>query len=93
MPAPWDSGATTSEASSSVVPGIEVAQVVGDDERHLPMRQHRRLGPPVVPEVKKNQQGSSCSTAASRSARRPCGLSIRAADVGVAETGRRRRQG
>ena len=46
MPAPCDSGATTSEASVSRRPRHQVAQMVGDDESHLPVRQHGRLRPP-----------------------------------------------
>ena len=46
MPAPCDSGATTSETSCSVVAGHQVAQMVADDVFHLPMRQHAGLRPP-----------------------------------------------
>ena len=40
----------------------QVAEVVRHHERHLPVGEHGGLGRPVVPEVKKNQHGSSCST-------------------------------
>ena len=65
MPAPCDSGATTSEASSLGRAGHQVAQVIGDDEAPSG---HASAPPPsgrpVVPEVKKNQHGSSRSTTA-----------------------------
>ena len=38
--------------------------MVRDHEGHLAMGEHGGLGRPVVPEVKKNQHGSSCSTPA-----------------------------
>ena len=58
------SGATTSEASSGPVPGIKVAEMVGQHEPHLAMGQHRRLRLPVVPESEEGTStGSSRSTA------------------------------
>ena len=46
MPAPCDSGATTSETSVLRRAGHQVAQMVADDVFHLPMRQHAGLRPP-----------------------------------------------
>ena len=37
----------------------QVAEMVGQDESHLAVRQHRAFGRPVVPEVKNSQHGSS----------------------------------
>src|SRR5258705_6955268 len=65
MPAPCDSGATTSDASSSVVPGIRSARWLVTTNAIWPWVSTAALERPVVPEVKKNQQGSSCSTPAS----------------------------
>src|SRR6478672_356680 len=65
MPAPCDSGATTSEASRSVVPGIRSARWLVTTKAIWPWVSTAALERPVVPEVKKNQQGSSCSTPAS----------------------------
>ena len=64
MPAPCDSGATTSEASASVVPGIRSQRWLVTTKAIWPCVSTAALGRPVVPEVKKNQQGSSYSTAA-----------------------------
>ena len=63
-PAPCDSGATTSEASFSVVPGIRSARWLVTTKAIWPWVSTAALERPVVPEVKKNQQGSSYSTAA-----------------------------
>ena len=63
-PAPCDSGATTSEASASVVPGIRSARWLVTTKAIWPWVSTAALERPVVPEVKKNQQGSSYSTAA-----------------------------
>src|SRR5260221_1402950 len=62
MPAPCDSGATTSDASSSVVPGIRSARWLVTTKAICPWVSTAALERPVVPEVKKNQQGSSYST-------------------------------
>ena len=58
-PAPCDSGATTSEASVSVVPGIRSARWLVTTKAIWPWVSTAALERPVVPEVKKNQQGSS----------------------------------
>ena len=58
-PAPCDSGATTSEASCSVVPGIRSARWLVTTKAIWPWVSTAALERPVVPEVKKNQQGSS----------------------------------
>src|SRR6266480_697925 len=65
MPAPCESGATTSDASSSVVPGIRSARWLVTTKAIWPWVSTAALERPVVPEVKKNQQGSSYSTPAS----------------------------
>src|SRR5258708_35069148 len=65
LQAPCDSGATTSEASSSVAPGIRSASWLVTTKAICPWVSTAALERPVVPEVKKNQQGSSCSTLAS----------------------------
>src|SRR5258705_5300379 len=64
MPAPCDSGATTSDASSSVVPGIRSARWLVTTKAIWPWVSTAALERPVVPEVKKNQQGSSYPTPA-----------------------------
>src|SRR6266568_1676418 len=65
MPAPCESGATTSDASFSVVPGIRSARWLVTTKAIWPWVSTAALERPVVPEVKKNQQGSSYSTPAS----------------------------
>src|SRR5215213_930869 len=65
MPAPCESGATTSEASRSVVPGNRSAKWLVTTNAIWPCVSTAALGRPVVPEVKKNQQGSVYSTSAS----------------------------
>ena len=52
-------GATTSEASVSVVPGIRSARWLVTTNAIWPWVSTAALERPVVPEVKKNQQGSS----------------------------------
>src|SRR5882724_3114713 len=64
MPAPCDSGATTSDASFSVVPGIRSARWLVMTKAIWPWVSTAALERPVVPDVKKNQQGSSYSTSA-----------------------------
>ncbi len=51
MPAPCESGATTSEASSSVVPGIRSARWLVITKPIWPCVSTAALGRPVVPEV------------------------------------------
>ena len=63
-PAPCDRGATTKDASSPVSPGIRSARWFVTTKAICPWVRTEALGRPVVPEVKKNQQGSSRSTAA-----------------------------
>ena len=67
MPAPCDNGATTSDASRSVVPGNRSARWLVATKAIWPCVSTAALGRPVVPEVKKNQQGSAYSTSASPS--------------------------
>src|SRR5882762_1238405 len=64
MPAPCDSGATTRDASFSVVPGIRSARWLVMTKAIWPWVSTAALERPVVPDVKKNQQGSSYSTSA-----------------------------
>ena len=63
-PAPCERGATTNEASAPVSPGIRSARWFVTTNPICPCVRTEALGRPVVPEVKKNQQGSSRSTAA-----------------------------
>ena len=61
-PAPCESGATTSEASAEVRPGIRSQRWLVTTKAIWPWVSTAAFGRPVVPEVKKNQQGSSRST-------------------------------
>ncbi len=64
-PAPWDSGATTRLASAEVRPGIRSQRWLVTTKAIWPWVSTEALGRPDVPEVKKNQQGSSRSTGVS----------------------------
>src|SRR3954467_4510616 len=64
MPAPWDRGATTKDASACAVPGIKSQRWFVTTNAICPCVRTAALGRPVVPEVKKNQHGSSYSTEA-----------------------------
>ena len=64
-PAPCESGATTSEASAEVRPGIRSQRWLVTTKAIWPWVRTEAFGRPVVPEVKKNQQGSSRSTGTS----------------------------
>src|SRR3954465_14149333 len=57
MPAPWDSGATTKDASACVVPGIRSQRWLVTTNAICPCVRTPALGPPVVPEVKKPPRG------------------------------------
>src|SRR6266436_4690341 len=74
MPAPCDSGATTRDASFSVVPGIRSARWLVTTKAIWPWVSTAALERPVVPEVKKNQQGSSYSTLASSTLAPACAV-------------------
>src|SRR5712691_676717 len=64
MPAPCDSGATTSDASCLEVPGMRSARWLVTTKAIWPWVSTAAFERPVVPEVKKNQQGSSYPTPA-----------------------------
>ena len=67
-PAPCDSGATTSAASAGVSPGIRSHRWLVTTNAIWPWVSTDAFGRPVVPEVKKNQHGSSRSTGTSSGA-------------------------
>ena len=82
-PAPCDSGATTRLTSCLRGPRHQVAQMVGDDERHLPMRQHPRLRPAGGARTcrKTSTDGPDPHPPDARARPCPCSASQRAAEI------------